>query len=305
MRAALRFNRAGVKVERSTVRGGRTPALNQSDAARVYRAMPIQSPYPDESLSCDTRPQFIVNPLIVTDPSNWIPATELTSGACLDMLFELPYRLWAAPPHAAVTLAWKTYTYRLAQPLAAAWTMAREIPLLSADNVMFQLLPNQPYISIGLRRATSAVLPTSASRRSDGAVVLPDEERQLDFLRSTLIEEHLVPLMRNTTATRKIGERTLWGQAAAAFAYAFADISVTAAADANRFTALLPVPGLAGVGEDDTVWRDTCCLAFASPALTACRDCVTVSRARRSPRRLVGQAARILHRESRAHDHDC
>ncbi|HZP49947.1 IucA/IucC family C-terminal-domain containing protein [Actinocrinis sp.] len=277
--------------------------MNRSGAARVYGAMPIQPPYPPESLSCDTRPQFIVNSLIVSDPGNWIPATELTSGTCLDVLFELPYRLWAAPPHAAVTLAWKTYTYRLAQPLAAAWTMAREVPLLSADNVLFQLLPEQPYISIGLRRPTTAVLPTHAARRSDGAVVLADEERQLDFLRSTLIEEHLVPMLRQTTAAKKISERALWGQAAAAFAYAFADISVTAAADANRFTALLPVPGLAGVGEDDTVWRDTCCLAFASPALTACRDCVTVSRARRTPRRLVGHAARILHRESR--DHDC
>ncbi len=302
MREALRFNCGSSELSGQPCAQGHGLCVNRSGATTVYRAMPIQPLHPHESAGCEIAPQFVVNSLIVSDPGHWIPATELTSGACLDVLFELPYRLWSAPPHAAVTLAWKTYAYRLAQPLAAAWTMAREVPLLSADNVMFQLLPSQPYISIGLRRGTSAVLPTSPARRAQGAIVLPDEELQLDFLRRTLIDDHLVPLLRNTTASRRIGERALWGQAAAALAYAFADISVTAAADANRFTALLPVPGLAGVGDDDTVWRDTCCLAFASPALTACRDCVTVTKARRTPRRLVGHAARILHRESREHD---
>jgi ferric iron reductase protein FhuF len=136
------------------------------------------------------------------------------------------------------------------------------------------------------------VLPTSPATRSHDAIVLPDEAGQLAFLRSTLIDQHLRPLLERTRQTRRIGERVLWGQAAAAIAYAFADISATAAADTARFTDLLPVPGLAGIGEDDTVWRDTCCLAFASPDLTACRDCVTVTSRRRRLPRLGGKASR-------------
>jgi Ferric iron reductase FhuF-like transporter len=234
----------------------------------------------------DAVPGFVADPLTVSEreaeAEGWIPAQDLVSGERLDDLFAMPQRLWRAPEHAAAVLAWKTYTYRLAQPLAAAWTLAREIPLSSADNVLVQVLPAAPYITVGLRRSTSAVLPTSPATRSHDAIVLPDEATQLAFLRSTLIDQHLRPLMECTRQTRRIGERVLWGQAAAAIAYAFADISATAALDTTRFTELLPVQGLAGVGEDDTVWRNTCCLAFASPALTACRDCVTVVRARRS-----------------------
>jgi len=229
----------------------------------------------------DAVPGFVADPLIVEDAEGWISVADLVSGERLEDLFAMPERLWRAPEHAAAVLAWKTYTYRLAQPLAAAWTLAREIPLSSADNVLVQVLPAAPYITVGLRRSTSAVLPTSPATRSHDAIVLPDEATQLAFLRSTLIDQHLRPLMERTRETRRISERVLWGQAAAAIAYAFADISATAAMDTVRFTELLPVQGLAGVGEDDTVWRNTCCLAFASPELTACRDCVTVVRARR------------------------
>ena len=266
-------------------------ALKRASYVSTLRSAPAQ---PGDGL-----PRLVADPLVVSDERGWIAATDLTSGAYLNGLFELPQRLWAAPPQAAVVLAWKTYVYRLAQPLAAAWTMAREIPLLSADNVLFQLLPEQPYISVGLRRAASAVLRTSPARMAEGAIVLPDEELQLDFLHRTLIEGHLLPLLELTTATRRISEWALWGQAAAALAYAFADISITAAADANRFTALLPMPALAEDGEDEAAWHDTCCLAFASPTLSACDDCVTGNRARGSTRRLTGHAARILRREPR------
>lgn len=242
-------------------------ALPQADRAR-----------PGLSAGCDTVLRFVADPLVVADPQGWIPATELVSGESLEALFELPQRLWAAPPHAAAVLAWKKYAYRLAQPLAAAWTLAREVPLLSADNVLIQLSSAAPYITIGLRRATSAVLPTSPAARSHDAIVLPDEATALAFLSSTLIDQHLRPLLERTMQVRRTNARTLWGQAAAAFAYAFTEISASSAADTSRFAALLPMHDLAGVGPDETVWRSTCCLALASPALEACRDCVTVNR---------------------------
>jgi len=220
-------------------------------------------------------PGFLADSLVVTDPSGWTAADDLVSGERIASLFELPQRLWNTPEHAAAVLAWRFYTYRLAQPLATAWATARELPLLSADNVLVQLLPAAPYIAVGLRRGTSAVLPTSPASRAPGAIVLRDEGAQLDFFRSTLIDGHLRPLVERTREIQRVGERMLWGQAAAAIAYAFADVSASAMLDTALFTGALPFPDLAGVGEDETVWRITCCLSFASPGLTACRDCVT------------------------------
>jgi ferric iron reductase protein FhuF len=199
-------------------------------------------------------------------PNDWIPATDLVSGERLDDLFALPERLWAAPAHAAVVLAWKAYTYRLIQPLAKAWTSARQVPVLSADNVRFRVQKSAPYVVVELR--------------CQDPVTFSDEQLQLAFLRDTLIDGHLKPLMERTKETRRISERVLWGQAATAIAYSFADHSPSAATDCNRFTDLLPLTGLAGIGEDDAVWQSTCCLAFASPGLTACRTCVTVARPR-------------------------
>jgi hypothetical protein len=86
----------------------------------------------------DTAPGFIVSPLVADSTEGWIAASDLVGGERLEPLFELPERLWDAPAHAAAVLAWKKYTYRLAQPLATAWALAREIPLLSADNEVQQ-----------------------------------------------------------------------------------------------------------------------------------------------------------------------
>lgn len=215
------------------------------------------------------------------DADGWIPAADLVSGASLEALFELPQRLWAMPAHAAAVLAWKKYTRQLAEPLAAAWTLGREVPLLSADNVLIRLLPEKQLVEIGLRRATAAVLPTSPAARSRDAIVLPDEESQLAYLGRTLLDEHLRPLFERTVQTRRAGARTLWGQVAAAFANSFRDASpdaATAAAETARFTALLPMQDLAGISPDGTVWRNTCCFSRTSPCLNACRNCVTVVR---------------------------
>jgi ferric iron reductase protein FhuF len=217
----------------------------------------------------------VINLLARAHSDDWIPATDLISGVRLEELFALPERLWTAPAHAAAVLAWKIYAYRLIQPLAKTWNWNRtrassgQVPVLSADNVRFRVQPAAPYVMLELR--------------SQDPVTLPDEQRGLDFLRDTLIDGHLRPLMQCTKERRRISERVLWGQAATAIAYCFADHSptpATAAQDCARLTELLPITGLAGIGEDSTVWQTTCCLAFASPGLTACSTCVTATRPR-------------------------
>jgi Ferric iron reductase FhuF-like transporter len=241
-----------------------------------------------ESVAQYPVPLYAPSPDEATD--GWFPATDLINGiASLEALFELPERLWAVSAHAAAALAWKKYTRRLAEPVAAAWTTAREIPLLSADNVLIRLVPAKPLVEIGLLRATRAVLPDSPAAGSRDAIVLPDEASLLAFLGSTLIDQHLRPLFDRTMRIRRVGARTLWGQVAAGFAAGFRDMAAdddsacaaaasAAAADTARFTALLPMRDLAGIGPDGTVWRNTCCFSRTSPSLNACRNCVTVVR---------------------------
>jgi ferric iron reductase protein FhuF len=117
------------------------------------------------------------------------------------------------------------------------------------------------------------VLPTSEATRSHDAIVIPDEAGLLTFLRNTLVDQHLRPLLARTRAVRRVGPRVLWGQVAAGMAYALSDVSAAAARDTGVLTEALGLAGLAGVGDDDKVWRGTCCLAFSTPALSACEDC--------------------------------
>ena len=236
-------------------------------------------------------PSFTADHLVVDDPTGWICAEELLDGDGLRTLLEMPEQLWSATGHAAAVLAWKTYTYRLAQPLAAAWTFAREIPLLSADNVLVKVLPQKPYIRIGLRRSTSAVLATSPASRSHDAIILPDETSLLRFLRSTLADGHLRPLLERTAAERRAGTRMLWGQAAAGIAYAMAEISNTPTDETQAINDALGFEGLAGV-RGDVVWRATCCLAFTTPTLSACKDCCTLSKRPKSAARAAAAVTR-------------
>lgn len=215
----------------------------------------------------------MTNLLTRARPDDWIPAADLVSGARLEELFALPERLWSAPAHAAAVLAWKVYTYRLVEPLAEVWLGAADfgswqLPVLSAENVRVRVRATAPYFVVDLRDL--------------GPATVVDERERLAFLRGTLVDGHLRPLMERIRDSRRISERVLWGQAAAAIAYAFADhcpgsggVTSVVAAD---MTGLLPVAGLAGIGEDNAVWQTTCCLAFASPGLTACRNCVTAAR---------------------------
>jgi len=227
--------------------------------------------------------EFVAGCLVAGDDAGWTPAGDLVRGE-LDALFGMPRRLWQAPGHAAAVLAWKIYAYRLAQPLAMAWTLAREVPLLSADNVLVKFHPGAPYLTAGLRRPTSAVLPTSRAARSHDAIIVPDEPGLLAFARQGLLCGHLEPLIERTRRAARIGAPILRGQVAAGIAYAFRDVCAAAGREVALVTAALGLGGLAGVTADGT-WRTTCCRALSAPGLSACADCPARTREGWRPRR--------------------
>jgi hypothetical protein len=224
--------------------------------------------------------------LVVPDPVGWIPATALADGAQVDALLDAAKQRWGAAPHAAAALAWKAYSYWLALPAVLGWASARRVPLLDPFRVLVRFTGHQPLLTLGLRRATVAVLPSdpllaAGSTPSWDLRVVADEAELLATLRHTLLDAHLMPIMDRIRERTHLGQRTLLGSVASGVAY-----GVTRASDAlpgsttETAGTLLDALGVADLvslhraptGELD-VQRNTCCLAFTLPEPKICSGC--------------------------------
>jgi hypothetical protein len=237
--------------------------------------------------------------LVVTDPAGWIPATALANGDQVDALLDAAKQRWGAAPHAAAALAWKAYTYWLALPAVLGWASARRVPLLDPSRVLVRFTDHQPLLTLGLRRATVAVLPSdpllatagttlASSGTCDAAPdttwdlrVVADEAELLATLRHTLLDTHLMPIMDRIRERTHLGQRTLFGSLASGVAY-----GITRASDAlpgstaETVATLLDALGVADlVSLHPTltgglnVQRNTCCLAFTLPEPKVCSGC--------------------------------
>src|SRR5438093_4075438 len=121
----------------------------------------------------------LANPLIVGSSSDWTPASSITVSELVDAAHER----WGAAPHAAATLAWKSYTYWVAMPAVLGWVVSRRIPAVDASNVMVKV-NGSPLITIGLRTGAHVSL----------ADVDHHEDALLRSLRASLLDHHLEPL---------------------------------------------------------------------------------------------------------------
>lgn len=205
----------------------------------------------------------LANPLIVGSSSDWTPATSITVGELVDAAHER----WGAAPHAAATLAWKSYTYWAAMPAVLGWAVARRVPRVDASNVMVKV-NGSPLITIGLRE--------------DGTVGLADvdhhEDALLRFLRESLLDGHLDPLAARISAEVNVGRRTLLGSVASGIAYAIVRAGEAVPNPVDSITTLLKALDLDDLvdivpGDEPEVRRRTCCLAFTLPQPTICTGC--------------------------------
>src|SRR5262249_34454793 len=76
--------------------------------------------------------------LVVTDPADWVPATDLVWGAALDDLLQTAARRWQASRHAAAALAFKHYAYWLTLPAVLGYATVRRVPLMSPEAVLLR-----------------------------------------------------------------------------------------------------------------------------------------------------------------------
>lgn len=228
--------------------------------------------------------------LTVRDRTGWLPATSLTSGERLDDLLDTAKQRWNAAPHAAAALAWKSYTYWLALPAVLGFAAARRVPLLRPEGVVARWSPRKPFMVVGITSVEVAVLPSDplaaagpAARRAARVIVLPDDEALLAALRTSIMDDHLEPVLEQIQARLHLGRRTLWGSLASGVAHGLsrsADVLPGPTLQtAQQILTALGVTDLVELtpGDDGpaglTVQRRTCCLAFTLPEPKICSGC--------------------------------
>jgi hypothetical protein len=223
--------------------------------------------------------------LLVHDPAGWLPATSLSDGSHLPDLLDAAARRWRGSPHAAAALAWKSYSYWLVLPAVLGWASARRVPLLRANDVLVHFEDHRPLLTLGYRRSIDvAVLPNDPLALSGlpEVVVVPDEAALLTAFRTSLLDEHVTPLLDAIHGEVRLGARTLMGSVASGVAY-----SLLRAADwlpgstAGNIETLLGalelddlIEMVTGPGGQLEVQRKTCCLAFTLPQPKLCSGCV-------------------------------
>jgi hypothetical protein len=234
--------------------------------------------------------------LLIRDPLGWTPASSLADGDTLPALLNAAKQRWGGTPHAAAALAWKSYTYWLALPAVLGWASARRVPLLDPDRVMVRYSGHHPFLTLGLRRTSVAVLPSDPLLAAGSTAawggrypvrVVADEAELLATLRQTVLDAHLTPVMDRIRERTHLGQRTLLGSLASGVAYGVIRASdALPGSAAETITTLLDTlgvadlvslkpgePGKPGPAGELTVQRHTCCLAFTLPEPKVCSGC--------------------------------
>ncbi len=211
--------------------------------------------------------------LIVDDPAGWTPAERFADGSALPDLLDAARERWGASPAAAAALAWKSYVYWLTLPAVVGYAAARRIPDLSAGNVLVRLPGAAPFLQVGLRTPAVAVAPTDPVA---GRYVTPVGDLP-GYLRRTLVDEHLAPVLDGLHQLVRVGRRTLLGSLASGVTYGLirsADaLPGPIAPTVRTLLSALDVEDLVEITPNLGVQRRTCCLAFTLPQPKICDGC--------------------------------
>jgi len=210
----------------------------------------------------------------------WLPATALSQPDGLAILLRSAADRWHAPPHAAATLAWKSYSYWASLPVVLSWATARRVPLLSAESTYALVHDEAPFLRIGVSDVPFAVLRGDRLAQVTGSVVVESDEALLAVLREVLLDRHLGPLLDAIRTEVHVGRRTLLGSVASGVAYGIIRAAAAIPAPADVLLADL----LRALDLDDlveitrtpaglAVQRKTCCLAFTLDEPKICSGC--------------------------------
>lgn len=174
-------------------------------------------------------------------------------------------------PQVAASLFAQSYAFRVPSIAIAAWSLGLPVPSIAPQVTAIRMLRSRP--------AELAL--------TDGSLMTAAVEASV--IAERVFDGHLAPLIASVRAGTRIGERLLWGNAAASVATIFravhgdqllGDTAVRARAD-EFFTAA--DPWLHGLGHWSTIrttdslgWyfdRTTCCLFYRTQGASYCDDC--------------------------------
>lgn len=202
--------------------------------------------------------------LVITPDETWTAASELLRPpyTLLEELVDQTAARWSAPRHVGAALFWKTYGYWHTLPMALGWALDGRVPTMRPADTYFKV--------------SGAGVTIAAGRVSWGSGVAP--------IRQALAESQ-APLVRVLSRMARVGERTLWGSTAEAFAH---PLTQFVAGDYMTLLAEIgkPVDGLIEPA-DDGYFRRTCCLWIALPDVEPCASCCVL---RPPPRRPSDEA---------------
>ncbi|MEW9551414.1 hypothetical protein [Nonomuraea sp. NPDC050783] len=192
-----------------------------------------------------------VEPALVIEPDeSWTPVTELMREpyTLLDELIEETAARWNAPRHVGAALFWKTFGYWHTLPMVLGWALDGRVPVMP--------LPETYFRTSG---AGVTIAATSVSWHEGAGAIAGS------------LAETQQPLVTAVSTLAKVGERTLWGSTAEAFAHPLTSIV------RGDYMALLrqvgrPVDGLVEPAGDG-YFRRTCCLWIALPDVEPCGSC--------------------------------
>ncbi|WP_328855266.1 hypothetical protein OHB01_10445 [Microbispora hainanensis] len=206
--------------------------------------------------------------LVADDSPGWTPAAALVREpyeGLLALVDETAAR-WSAPRHVAAALLWKTYGYWHTMPMALGWGLGRRVPLMRLEDTLVR--PSAAGVTVAASRVTVAVLPGDPLAGAEGTVVVPDLAAAI---REALLESQY-PFVRALGTLTKVGERTLWGSTAEAFAHPL--LTIGPYAEAARLLDEIgpPVAGLL-TPDGDGYRRRTCCLWVTLPDAEVCSTC--------------------------------
>jgi hypothetical protein len=192
-----------------------------------------------------------VEPGLVIEPDgSWTPVAELSREpyTLLDGLIGETAGRWNAPHHVGAALFWKTFGYWHTLPMALGWALDGRVPVMPLADTYVK--PSEAGVTIAATRV----------RWGSGA----------EAIREALAETQ-EPLVKAIGALARVGERTLWGSTAEAFAH-----PLTAVVPGDYMGLLKEIgPPVDGLGEPagDGYFPRTSCVWLTLPDVEPCGSC--------------------------------
>jgi ferric iron reductase protein FhuF len=223
----------------------------------------------------------------------WLSCTELNTDRTFlrDTILSTAQGRGTTDPVVAASLFAQAYAFRVAGVALASYVLTRRVPDVGADQLAVGIARSRPSTVAFLRPCRAGV--TDDPARCDVRVY--GERALLTWFVHRLVAGHLRPFVDAVRDVVDVGERLLWGNAAASCAVALRAVEgafsdpVRVRTDAEAFFAA--VPEFAGLGGfvmleagDRQGWfyeRTNCCLYYQTRAAVTCDDCSRVLRADR------------------------